>query len=325
MEDYDGSFPNDNLHSRYGPLHIEKPPISPLKNEWFAAGKEIGLEVKDPNGFQSQSVFPIDYTTKRGTKFSAHRAYLDPVMERPNLRVITYAHVEKVICDDQNRAVATLLGPFIVDKGKSLMGGRDFDSAALQNYLKSGSGPFGFNDPKYLSHPDDIKILVEGIKKSFEMASGFRNVWAPSNRCISNATSHNHQYQLPDNHDRGERAFLGQLLNENILSNRPDSTGNTETTRTTVIREGFIMFRIIIICGTEFCGFSGLVNPKREHEETITLTPIIVSLETRIEGAEQFLGACKSFSYGGFQGNANNFKTREDCVRSSALRDRNLL
>ncbi|CAG7816217.1 unnamed protein product, partial [Allacma fusca] len=48
----------------------------------------------------------MDYTTKRGMKFSAHRAYLDPVRERPNLRVITYAHVEKVIFDEQNNAVA---------------------------------------------------------------------------------------------------------------------------------------------------------------------------------------------------------------------------
>ncbi|CAG7830441.1 unnamed protein product, partial [Allacma fusca] len=54
MEDYNGSFPNDDLHGRDGPLHIEKPPVSPMKNEWFAAGKEIGLEVKDPNGFQSE-------------------------------------------------------------------------------------------------------------------------------------------------------------------------------------------------------------------------------------------------------------------------------
>ncbi|CAG7785156.1 unnamed protein product, partial [Allacma fusca] len=106
MEDYNGSFPNDDLHGRHGPLHIEKPPVSPMKNEWLAAGNEIGLEVKDPNGFQSESFFPIDYTTKWGTKFSTHRAYLDPVMERPNLRVITYAHVEKVIFDDQNKAVA---------------------------------------------------------------------------------------------------------------------------------------------------------------------------------------------------------------------------
>ncbi|CAG7718238.1 unnamed protein product [Allacma fusca] len=55
MEDYDGSFPNDDLHGRHGPLHIEKPPVSPMKKEWLAAGKQIGLEVKDPNGFQSES------------------------------------------------------------------------------------------------------------------------------------------------------------------------------------------------------------------------------------------------------------------------------
>ncbi|CAG7827489.1 unnamed protein product [Allacma fusca] len=106
MENYEGAFPNHYFHGRNGPLHIEKPPFIPMREEWLAAGKEIGLEVKDPNGFQSQSVFPYDYTIKQGTHFSTHRAYLYPALGRPNLRVITYAHVEKIIFDGKNNAVA---------------------------------------------------------------------------------------------------------------------------------------------------------------------------------------------------------------------------
>ncbi|CAG7730848.1 unnamed protein product, partial [Allacma fusca] len=106
MENYNGSFPNDDLHGRNGPLSIESPEFAPLKSEWLAAGMELGYKVKDPNGFQSESIFPIDYTYKRGTRFSTHRAYLNPAMERPNLSVITYAHVEKIIFEGQNNAVA---------------------------------------------------------------------------------------------------------------------------------------------------------------------------------------------------------------------------
>ncbi|CAG7717722.1 unnamed protein product [Allacma fusca] len=102
----------DEFHGHYGPLHVETGKDIPLQKEWLAAGAEMGLMLKNPNGFQNEGVFPIDTSTFRGTSISTYWAYLYPVLERPNLRVVTYAHVQKIILDDENKAVAVRAGAY---------------------------------------------------------------------------------------------------------------------------------------------------------------------------------------------------------------------
>ncbi|CAG7728207.1 unnamed protein product, partial [Allacma fusca] len=106
IESYHGYFDKHFLHGQEGPIHIETPKYFPMRQEWLEAGIELGLKVKDPNGYQNKSVFPIDTSTKRGRKFSTHRGYLYPILDRPNLKVITYAQVQKINFNDQNKAVS---------------------------------------------------------------------------------------------------------------------------------------------------------------------------------------------------------------------------
>lgn len=40
----------ENFHGTDGPLTIESNRFAPLKEEWMEVGKELGYEVKDPNG-----------------------------------------------------------------------------------------------------------------------------------------------------------------------------------------------------------------------------------------------------------------------------------
>ncbi|CAG7721178.1 unnamed protein product [Allacma fusca] len=54
IEDYHGIFFNDNFHGHYGPLPVETGKDVPLRKEWLAAGAEMGLMLRDPNGFQSE-------------------------------------------------------------------------------------------------------------------------------------------------------------------------------------------------------------------------------------------------------------------------------
>ena len=55
----------------------------------------------DVNGFQQEGFAAFDKNVRRGRRLSAARAYLHPVMDRPNLEVITRAQVNRVVFEGQ--------------------------------------------------------------------------------------------------------------------------------------------------------------------------------------------------------------------------------
>ncbi|CAG7730778.1 unnamed protein product, partial [Allacma fusca] len=106
MENYHGTFPDDKYHGSEGPLHISSHQVvARLVPEWLEAGKELGFPTKDPNGEQSESFFPFDTTTKNGARHSTNQAYIYPAINRPNLRIKTYAHATKIEFDSNNIAI----------------------------------------------------------------------------------------------------------------------------------------------------------------------------------------------------------------------------
>lgn len=82
-----------------GPLSVSRPPQSnPLFEAWIEAGRAAGHKVNqgfntaDPEGFGRH-----DFAISRGRRVSAASAFLHPVRSRPNLRVITRAHLARVL------------------------------------------------------------------------------------------------------------------------------------------------------------------------------------------------------------------------------------
>jgi len=86
-------------HGTDGPLRITRPGIRhPLAKAFVAAAQQAGYAyVDDPQGAQREGVGPNDSTAADGRRYSAARAYLKPVLKRPNLRVLTDAHVTRVL------------------------------------------------------------------------------------------------------------------------------------------------------------------------------------------------------------------------------------
>ena len=84
-----------------GPLVLERgPATSPLFQAFFAAVQEAGFALTDDvNGFRQEGFAPFDRNIHRGRRLSAARAYLHPVMGRPNLTVETRAHSERILFD----------------------------------------------------------------------------------------------------------------------------------------------------------------------------------------------------------------------------------
>jgi choline dehydrogenase len=89
-----------------GPLVLEKgPATSPLFVAFFKATQEAGFEpTDDVNGYRQEGFAPFDRNIKNGRRWSAAQAYLHPVMDRPNLKVVTNAFASKIVFEGR-RAV----------------------------------------------------------------------------------------------------------------------------------------------------------------------------------------------------------------------------
>jgi len=91
----------DDYRGGSGPLVLERGPVTnPLFGAFFAAAEQAGYpRTEDVNGFQQEGFGPFDRTLHRGRRLSASRAYLHPVMRRPNLTVQCRALVTRVLFD----------------------------------------------------------------------------------------------------------------------------------------------------------------------------------------------------------------------------------
>jgi choline dehydrogenase len=96
----------DEYRGTDGPLILERGPVTnPLFGAFFGAVQEAGYAItKDVNGYRQEGFAAFDRTLHRGRRLSAARAYLHPVMNRPNLEVKCRAFVKKILFEGQ-RAV----------------------------------------------------------------------------------------------------------------------------------------------------------------------------------------------------------------------------
>jgi choline dehydrogenase len=96
----------DDWRGGDGPLELERgPATSPLFEAWLEAGPQAGFRrTDDVNGFRQEGFAAFDKNVRRGRRLSAARAYLHPVLDRPNLDLVTGALANRVIFEGK-RAV----------------------------------------------------------------------------------------------------------------------------------------------------------------------------------------------------------------------------
>ncbi len=89
-----------------GPLVLERGPAkNPLFSAFFEAAQQAGYALTDDvNGYRQEGFARFDRNVYRGRRLSAARAYLHPVIRRPNLTVETMAFTTKVVFEGK-RAV----------------------------------------------------------------------------------------------------------------------------------------------------------------------------------------------------------------------------
>jgi choline dehydrogenase len=88
----------DGWHGRVGELFTEKAAgRHPLYRAWIAAALEAGCAANDDfNGVDQEGVGLYDFNIRDGRRVSASAAFLTPIRQRANLRLMTGTHVERL-------------------------------------------------------------------------------------------------------------------------------------------------------------------------------------------------------------------------------------
>jgi len=111
MENCLAAAPDDPFRGHDGPLVLERGPAQgPLFEAFFAAVQEAGYPLTDDvNGYRQEGFAAFDRNVHDGRRLSAARAYLHPVMSRPNLDVKTRTFVSRILFEG-SRAVGVEYG-----------------------------------------------------------------------------------------------------------------------------------------------------------------------------------------------------------------------
>ena len=91
----------DEYRGSTGPLHVNKGNEMvhfPLYQAFVDAAVEAGYpSTSDYNGYRQEGFGAYHMTVDKGVRSSAHRAYLDPIRNRANLSVETYALAKRIL------------------------------------------------------------------------------------------------------------------------------------------------------------------------------------------------------------------------------------
>ncbi len=141
----------DDFHGDQGNLSVSNMRIQrPITDAWVAAAQAAGYKFNsDYNGAAQEGVGFFQLTSRNGRRCSSAVAFLNPVKDRDNLRIITHAHVEKINIKDKRAT-----GVSYRDKGGAL-----HTVTATQEIVLSGGS---INSPQLL--------MLSGIGEAEQLA-----------------------------------------------------------------------------------------------------------------------------------------------------------
>jgi choline dehydrogenase len=173
MEDCLAAEPDDPFRGHGGPLGLERGPATgPLFGAFFEATREGGYPpTDDVNGYRQEGFAKFDRNIRRGRRLSAARAYLHPVMKRPNLTVTTRAFVTRVLFEGQ-RAVGVeyrVRGGAVKRAlcGEVILAGGAINSPQLLQL--SGVGPAELLEPLGVPVVHDLAGVGEHLQDHLEV------------------------------------------------------------------------------------------------------------------------------------------------------------
>ena len=126
----------DELHGVGGELRVEERRVNwEILDAWRDAAEECGIpKIKEFNRGDNFGNAYFQMNQKRGVRWSNTKAFLRPVMHRPNLTVLTHAHVSRIrfdIANGNRRATGV--------EFRTGQGGNEFAEAKREVILSAGA------------------------------------------------------------------------------------------------------------------------------------------------------------------------------------------
>ncbi|MQR00321.1 GMC family oxidoreductase [Glaciimonas soli] len=103
---------NTEYHNASGPINITpmKDQAHPICQEYLQACREMGYSInEDFNGEHFEGAGIYDINTRNGKRDSSGFAYLHPALRRPNLTLEHNAYAERILFDDDKRAIGVIV------------------------------------------------------------------------------------------------------------------------------------------------------------------------------------------------------------------------
>jgi choline dehydrogenase len=164
---------DDERRGHSGPLVLERgPATNPLFGAFFEAVQQAGYPLTDDvNGYRQEGFAPFDRNVYRGRRLSAARAYLHPVMHRPNLEVRTRALVTRILFEG-TRAVGVEVAPRAdeverIHAGEIVLAGGAINSPQLLQL--SGIGAAGELQALDIGVVEDLPGVGENLQDHLEV------------------------------------------------------------------------------------------------------------------------------------------------------------
>lgn len=101
---------NQSVHGESGYLNVEYHlPRSPQLNAFLKANEELNLPVDDYNAGTGLGASPAQVNTKNGKRYDGGKAFVRPVLNRDNLRVLKRSYVTKILIDKRTKTTRGVL------------------------------------------------------------------------------------------------------------------------------------------------------------------------------------------------------------------------
>lgn len=180
----------DEFHGEGGELRVEERRVDwEILDAWRDAAAECGIpKIEEFNRGDNFGNAYFQMNQKQGVRWSGTKAYLRPVMQRPNLTVMTEAHVQRLefaAADDQYRATGVTIRhrksieTFTARKEVILSAGSIGSPQILQ---LSGIGPGELLQEKEIEVIHDLTGVGENLHDHLQV----RTVYAVSNTVTLN-------------------------------------------------------------------------------------------------------------------------------------------
>ena len=174
----------DQFHGVGGELRVEERRVNwEILDAWRDAAEECGIpKISEFNRGDNFGNAYFQMNQRRGSRWSGTKAYLRPVLNRPNLEVITNAHVEKlaISTNKDGRKEASGVHLRTVDQESQVVGARkeiilSAGSIGSPQILQlSGIGPGKFLSGKGIEVKHDLPGVGENLHDHLQVRTVYK-------------------------------------------------------------------------------------------------------------------------------------------------------